>query len=144
MANITGHNAVIVKAPIEEVFEKFNDPNLQSEWYQQMFNLSDYTPPFQKGTTYTVKGKFMGRPTEFKYEVVNVDPLKQVVLKLSGSGTGMIAHNFEKAKDGIKVEIEFSRDMTAWMSSNTALEIHNVLYSRITADLQGFKKFVEA
>ena len=142
--NITGSHKIIIKAPIKDVFEKFNDPNLQSEWIVQPFTMRDFTPPLQKGTIYTVVGKFMNKPTEFKYEVVEFDPPKRIVLSLKGSGTGYIAISFSEVKDGTEIDFGFNRDFSGWLTSSTALEIHNVLYDITEADLQSFKAFVEA
>lgn len=141
--NITGSHKIIIKAPIKDVFEKFNDPNMQSEWYVQPYTLSGYKPPLQKGCTYTVKGKFMQKPTEFTYEVVEFNPPTQIVLKLKGSGTGFLSITFNEVKGGVEVDFGFNRDFSAWLTSYTAMEIHNALYDITDADLNSFKAFVE-
>ena len=141
--NITGSHKIVVKAPIKDVFEKFNDPNLQSEWYVQPYTLRDYMPPLQKGCTYTVTGKFMLKPTEFKYEVVEFNPPTNIVLKLKGSGTGYLAITFTEVKDGTEIDFGFNRDFSGWLTSHNALDIHNALYDIIDADLKSFKQFAE-
>jgi hypothetical protein len=60
--NITGSHKIVIKAPIKCVFEKYNESNMQCEWVVQLYALRDYTPPLQKGGTYTVTGKFMQKP----------------------------------------------------------------------------------
>jgi len=141
--NITGSHKIIIKAPIKDVFEKYNDPNMQSEWVVQPYVLRDYEPPLQKGSTYTVTGKFMRKPTEFKYEVVDFNPPTKIVLKLKGSGTGLITITFAEIKSGTEIDFGFNRDFSGWLTSHTALDIHNVLYDITEADLNSFKAFVE-
>ena len=141
--NITGSHKVIFKAPIKTVFEKFTDPNMQSEWYVQPYTLLAHEPPLQKGSIYTAKGKFMNKPTEFKYEVVEFHPPNNIVLKLHGSGTGYIVVDFKEVKDKTEVDFQFNRDFSGWLTSHTAMEIHNALYDITDADLKSFKKFVE-
>ena len=141
--NISGTHKIVIKAPIKDVFEKFNDPNMQSEWIVQPYTLRDYKPPLQKGSTYTVTGKFMRKPSEFTYEVVEINPPSHIVLKLKGSGTGLITIGFTEVKGGIEVDLGFNRDFSGWLTSNTALEIHNALYNVTEADLNSFKAFVE-
>jgi len=141
--NITGTHKIIVKAPIKDVFEKFSDPNMQTEWYVQPYTLQDYEPPLEQGATYTVKGKFMQKPTEFTYEVVEYHRPTNIVLKLKGSGTGYLVTTFTEVKDGTEVDFGFNRDFSGWLTSHTALEIHNALYDINEADLNSFKKFVE-
>ncbi|GEM_PF-1961750 len=141
--NITGSHKIIIKAPIKDVFEKFNDPNMQSEWFVQPYTLSGYEPPLQKGSTYTVKGKFMNKPTEFTFEVVEFNPPTNIVLKLKGSGTGFIVVTFTEVKDGTEVDFGFNRDFSGWLTSHTAMEIHNVLYDINEADLNSFKAFAK-
>jgi hypothetical protein len=139
--NITGSHKIVIKAPIKDVFENFNDPNMQSEWYVQPYALRDYKPPLQKGCTYTVTGKFMQKPTEFRYEVVEFNPPTHIVLKLKGSG--FISINFTEVKGGTEVDFGFNRDFSGWLASHTALDIHNILYDITEADLNSFKAFAE-
>lgn len=141
--NITGSHKIVIKAPIKNVFENFNDPNKQSEWVVQPSILSDYEPPLQKGSTYTISGKFMQKPIELRYEVVEFNPSTNIVLKLKGSGTGIIAVTFTEVKDGTEVDYGFNRDFSGWLTSYTALDIHNALYDITEADLNSFKAFVE-
>jgi hypothetical protein len=141
--NITGSHKIVVKAPIKDVFEKFNDPNMQREWVVQPYALRDYTPPLEKGCTYTVTGKFMRKPSEFTYEVVEFNLPTKLVLKLKGSGTGLITIIFKEIKDGTEVDFGFNRDFTAWLTSYTALDIHNALYNITEADFNSFKAFIE-
>lgn len=141
--NITGSHKIVIKSPIKDVFEKFNDPNMQSEWYVQPYTLRDYKPPLQKGCTYTVTGKFIQKPSEITYEVVKFNPPTNIVLKLKGSVTGFITINFTEVDGGTEVDFGFNRDFSGWLSSHTALEIHNVLYDITEADLNSFKAFLE-
>jgi len=141
--NITGSHKLVVKAPIKEVFEKFTDPNMQSEWVAQPYTLSNYEAPLHKGTTYTVKGKFMQKPSEFTYEVVEFHPHTNIVLKLKGSGTGYIVVNFAEVENGTEVDFGFNRDFSGWLTSHTAMEIHNAFYDVNEADLDSFKAFAE-
>lgn len=141
--NITGSHKIVIKAPLKAVFEKFNDPKAQDEWVVQPYTLRDYEPPLQKGSTYTVIGKFMNKPTEFKYEVVDFNPPNRIILKLKGSGTGLITNTFTEVKDGVEVDYGFNRDFSGWLTSHTALEIHNAMYDLVEADLNSFKQFVE-
>lgn len=141
--NISGSHKIVIKAPIKDVFENFNDPNKQREWVVQPYMLCDYTPPLQKGCTYTVTGKFMQKPIEFRYEVVEFSPPTNIVLKLKGSGTGIITITFTEVKGGTEVDFGFNRDFSGWLTSYTALDIQNVLYDKTEADLNSFKAFVE-
>jgi uncharacterized protein YndB with AHSA1/START domain len=140
--NITGSHKVTVKASLKDVFERFNDPNIQSEWVVQPFTLLSFTAPLQQGSVYTVKGKFLNKPTEYKYEVVEFNPPTHIVLKLHGTGTGYIVIKFKAVEGGTEIDLQFNRDFSAWLSSYAAMEVHNALYDVTEADLNSFKAFV--
>ncbi len=143
MAEMTVSNSIVVNAPIDQVFETFNDPTLNVAWGTGDREVRGYTPPLNLGTTYDIVTQFMGREINVSQEVIVFEPPNHFHFRVDGVVDGESQHDFEVVEDGVRVTINFSGEMKGFLGALAAPLLKSQINKRMQEDLKSFKAYIE-
>ncbi len=97
---------ILIKAPIEKVFDYLNDPHKLTEYWPGMIEVKDIQSLPNGGTCFNYVYKLAGFRFEGKSEDTEIIPLKRMVSITTGGVEGKLTWELEKAADGTKVVLE--------------------------------------
>ena len=144
MAKVSTSNSIVVDAPIDVAFDKFNNPDVIPDWISTSIQIRNLTPPFGVGTTYETVAKFMGREIVMSNEVVALDVPKLFAFHTEGVFSGDIQHQFEAVDGGIRVTITFEGEASGFFASLATPLIKRQIDRQMKNDLKNFKRFIES
>ncbi len=73
--------SVVIHRPVEEVFAYSNDTSHWAEWIPGLIEVSAPEGPLHAGTRIGEVFKFLGRPIESTFEVVEYEPNRRVTFR---------------------------------------------------------------
>ncbi len=97
---------ILIKAPIEKVFDYLNDPHKLTEYWPGMIEVKDIQNLANGGTCFNYVYKFAGFRFEGKSEDTEIVPLKRMVSVTTGGIEGKVTWELEKTADGTKVLLD--------------------------------------
>ena len=73
---------IVIDRPLEQVVAYASDPSNAPEWYTNIESVQWRTPPpVQVGSTMDFVAHFLGRRLAYTYEIVELDPLRRLVMR---------------------------------------------------------------
>lgn len=143
MASIVAENSIVVDAPLEECFEKFNNPETMAEWFTTPIEVRGFTPPLSAGQDYEVIAKFMGQEITQGYNVLEIDAPNKLVFRTSGVLSGTVTHTCESVSNGTKVKIHAEFDKSGFLAAIPNALVKAPINMQMRGDLKKFKEYIE-
>jgi Polyketide cyclase / dehydrase and lipid transport len=73
-----------IARPVADVAAFASDPSNATRWYRNIRSVTWETePPLRVGSRVRFRARFLGRTLEYTYEVVALEPLERLVMRMS-------------------------------------------------------------
>ena len=107
-------NSVLIKQPLQQVFEYVTDFNNNSAWQTDILEMvptSEKT--FGQGTTYRCVNRFMGKAIETNWLITEFEPLRRCSISITSRiVTGNSSLDFESLDEGTRLTTAGVLDLT--------------------------------
>lgn len=136
-------NSVLIKQPVQQVFEYVTDFNNNSAWQTDILEMvptSEKT--FGRGTTYRCVNRFMGKAIETNWLITEFEPLRRCSISIASRiVTGNSSLDFEPMDEGTRLTTSGVLDLTHFKLAGFLVK--RKINQQLRNDMLNLKKILE-
>lgn len=134
---------VVIKRPLEEVFDYINDPSHWAEWFSGLVEAHASETPIRKGTELTSVTKLLGKRIETRLEITEYERNKRVASRMTSPFPIDYVYTFEKTDGGTRVRVVGERQPRGFFKLADPI-LSRRYQSRAQKDLESAQERLEA
>jgi len=137
--------SVVINRPLEEVFAFIADFENNPQWQAGMQEARQISEgPIDVGTTYNQLAKFLGRPVESTFEIIEYEPNQRIKGRsTSGSFPITFTRTVEPTPEGTKVSALIEGDASGFFRLAEPL-LNRMVQRQVNGDYTKLKSLLES